>query len=259
MRVALRFAYDGRFSGYARQPEGGTVEDHMLRALAKEGLVARSWRAGSRTDRGVCAAMNVAVCTLDRRHLKGIVPATQQHLPPGIWITGATEVPDDFDPRRAKWRQYAYHAPKAGEDLEVIRAACAAFVGEHNMTAFARLDGRDPIRRVMSFEVEERDEWWVFHVRGQAFLWNQVRRMVAAAIAVGRARATVQDILVALASGEAHATFGLASPEGLLLEEICYDLTWDPAAGPVMERQLHGPAQQARVLDALMTRLISSA
>ncbi len=257
--MALRFAYDGRFSGYARQPEGNTVEDHLLAALAKEGLVAGSWRAGSRTDRGVCAAMNVATCNLDRPHIKGLVPAVQRHLPKGIWTTGAAEVADDFDPRRARWRQYAYHAPALGESLPAMKAACKAFVGKHDMSGFARLEDRDPQRTVLAFDVTADGAWWLFRVRGHAFLWNQVRRMVDAALAVGGGRAMLEDVVRALDSGDRVAAFGIASPDGLMLEEVAYDVVWDASAGPMSGRHLMAAAQQARVRDDLMARLISSA
>ncbi len=259
MRVALRFAYDGRFSGYARQPEGGTVEDHLLAALAKEGLVAGSWRAGSRTDRGVCAAMNVAACTLERPHLKGLVPALQRHLPEGIWMTGAAQVADDFEPRRALWRQYAYHAPAMREDQAAMQAACQAFVGRHNMATFARVEDRDPQRTILAFDVTRDGGWWVFRVRGHAFLWNQVRRMVDAVLAVGAGRATLNDVTRALQDGERTSTFGIASPEGLLLEQVAYDLDWDASAGSLGGRKVLATAQEARVRDDLMRRLTSSA
>ncbi len=259
MRIALRFAYDGRFAGYARQPEGGTVEDHLLAALAKEGLVAGSWRAGSRTDKGVCAAMNVAACTLDRPHLKGLVPAVQRHLPQGIWCTGAAAVADDFDPRRAHARTYAYHAPAGGENLQAMQAACQAFVGKHDMRAFARPEERDPQRTVLAMDVAADAGWWVFRVRGHAFLWNQVRRMVHATLQVGAGRAAVDDVVQALRSGKAHPSFGIAAPGGLLLQSVEYDIAWDPAAGTPLGKQTLAAAQEARVRDVLMSGLTSSA
>ena len=40
MRIALKFAYDGeKFYGYARQPNLRTVEDELIKALVKNGLI----------------------------------------------------------------------------------------------------------------------------------------------------------------------------------------------------------------------------
>ena len=40
MRIALKFAYDGRnFHGYARQPQLKTVEGEIIKALIKHGFI----------------------------------------------------------------------------------------------------------------------------------------------------------------------------------------------------------------------------
>jgi tRNA pseudouridine38-40 synthase len=68
MRVALKFAYDGKdFSGYARQPGQRTIEQELLDLLIKRKIVVDAktscFRTASRTDRGVSALGNV--CAFD--------------------------------------------------------------------------------------------------------------------------------------------------------------------------------------------------
>ena len=238
-RVALRLAYDGaRFQSYARQPGRRTVEGALIEALGHEGLVEDSFRTGSRTDAGVSALENVCTATLDRPHLRGLVPAVQRRLPEGVWLTAAAAVPEGFDPRRAGWRQYRYLAPANGEAEWPMREAAAAFVGRHRMHAFARVEAdRDPERTVLDFVVGTREGMWEFHVRGESFLWNQVRRMVGAVLAVGRGEAAHADVAESLATGRPHGRFTVAPAEGLLLERVHYDgLAWDPAAGSVSAR-----------------------
>jgi tRNA pseudouridine38-40 synthase len=257
VRIALRFSYDGRFSGYARQPEGNTVEDYLLKALVREGLVAGSWRTGSRTDKGVHAKINVAAATLQRPHLRGLVPALQAHLPPGIWITGAAEVDEGFDPRRAAWREYTYVASNQGESEEAMVAACREFEGIHNIGAFARIEPhRSPERTIMSMTVTAADGW-VFTVRGQSFLWHQVRRMVDAVLGVGAGTTSLDAITQGLRSGKRHSTWDIAPAEGLLLHDIGYapELIWNPAAGTPPRRIIARQWQQARVAMALMDTL----
>ena len=248
MKVALRIAYDGcAFDSYARQPGRRTVEGALQEALGPEGLA--GLRTGSRTDAKVSALENVLLVELHRPHLRGLLPAVQGRLPEGLWLTGAAAAPDGFDPRKASWRQYRYLAPQAGEDEGRLREAVQAFLGTHDVRAFARLEpDRDPRRTVLAFDVAERDGLWSFTVRGQSFLWGQVRRMVDAALACGRGEAQVADIRDALRSGRKHPRFAVAPAEGLLLERVHYDgLAWDAEAGDLDGRHLAPDLVRARV------------
>lgn len=223
MHVALRIAYDGtRFRGLARQPEGGTVEDALLDALRHEGYVEGSLRCGSRTDAGVSATQNVLKAELDRPHLRGLVPALSKHVPEGLWVTGAAVVPGDWNVHHAQSRTYRYVARRQQEDLAVLREACAAFVGEHDFTAFARVEDRKAVRPVTAFTVAP-EAGWRFEVTAPGFLWNQVRRMVDACLAVGQGRASPDDIRTALASGTPHGAFAVAPAQGLWLHRVTYD------------------------------------
>ncbi len=262
LTLALRFAYDGTaFDAYARDPGLRTVEGELLRALRHEGYVEGSFRTGSRTDAGVSALENVARASLRRAHLKGLVPALQSRLPGGLWATGATQVPDGWNPRRAGMRQYRYDALRRGENEARLRAACSAFEGRNDVRAFARLqEGRTPVRYVESFTVERDGELWSFRVRGHAFLWNQVRRMVSAALAVGRGEAEAQDIRQSLESGRPHPRFRLATAAGLVLERVEYpDLVWDPEAGRLGPDRITEGLQSAAARMRLMGHLRSVA
>lgn len=243
--VALRIAYDGRrFAAYARHLDRNTVEDHLIRALRTQGYVEDSFKTGSRTDAGVSALENVCKASVDRKTLRGLVPALQREVKDGLWVTGAVEVGERWNPRHAHTRTYRYAAVPLGEDLERMRQACRAFHGRHLMAAFAKLEeGRNPERDVRAFGVEERDGLWVFRTTSDGYLWNQVRRMVGATLAVGRGEAEVADIAHSLATGERHKAFHLVPAEGLLLERIEHEgIAWDPYCGRL------GPHRVPRVL-----------
>jgi len=234
LRIAVRFAYDGMaFDSYARQPDRRTVEGALVEALAREGLVDGSFRTGSRTDAGVSALANVAAATLDRGHLRGLVPALVRHLPQGVWVTQVAPAPEGWDPRKAAWRHYRLRMLDGGEDEARMAAALAAFVGTHDVSAFARVEAnRTPQRTVLSGTVQRDDGLWRFDVRGESFLWGQVRRMVGAALAVGRGEAEPGDVTRSLASGKPHARFTPAPAEGLVLVEAHHPgLAWAPEAG----------------------------
>lgn len=250
MHVALRIAYDGsRFGAYTRDPAvPHNVEGCLVQALRREGFVDGSLRTGSRTDKGVSARENILGATLQRPHVKGLVPAVGAYLPEGLWLTAATEVPADWNPRFVASRTYEYLSPGHGEDPDRMREACRAFVGRHDVRAFARLEeGRDPVREVLRCEVEDVGGDWRFTVQGRSFLWNQVRRTVDAVLRVGRGEVAVQDVRTALATGVRHARFDKAPAEGLVLAAVEHGLVWDAAAGEVPRRSVDRTWQEARV------------
>lgn len=258
--VALRIAYDGSaFHSYARQPGRRTTEGALIGALKHEGYVEGSFKTGSRTDAGVCALENVCRATVRRKTLRGLVPAVQAHCPEGLWVTAAAPVAADWNPRHANRRTYRYEALARGEDEARLHDACAALVGRHDMRAFAKMEeGRKPERNVFAFDVGSAagGAVWSFRVVGDGFLWNQVRRMVGAATAVGRGEAEVADIRSSLASGKAHPRFRLAPAQGLTLERIEYDtLEWDPLLGRLGPQLLPQSILAARARVALMEHL----
>ena len=256
--VALRIAYDGSaFHSYARQPGRRTTEGALIGALKHEGYVEGSFKTGSRTDAGVCALENVCRATIRRKTLRGLVPAVQKHCPEGLWVTAATPVQAEWNPRHARRRTYRYEALERGEDLDRLRDACSAFVGRHDMRAFAKMEeGRNPERNVFEFLVEADGPAWSFRVTGDGFLWNQVRRMVGAAIAVGRGDAEVGDIVDSLASGKPHSRFKLAPAQGLTLERVEYEgLDWDPLLGRLGPQLLPQSILAARARAALLEHL----
>jgi tRNA pseudouridine38-40 synthase len=263
VRVALRFAYDGAafVNGYARQPEGATVEDALITALRTQGYVDGSWTPGSRTDKGVSAAENVAACKVDRPSITGLVPGLQKALPPGLWVTGAANVNAEWAPRYHANRTYQYLASYSGENLPLMKSGCEVFVGENDMSAFARVEPhRNPLRNVTGCSVALEQNHFCFTISSPGFLWNQVRRMVDALLVIGRGAATTDDIVASLKSGTPHSKFGLANPDGLLLKSVDYDppIQWDADAGKLDFRRLEQPVQRLQVTNELLRSLTES-
>ena len=256
--MALRLAYDGtRFDSYARQPGRDTVEGSLLRALAGEGYVEGTFRTGSRTDAGVSALENVCCAGIERGTLRGLVPALQRLLPDGVWVTAAAAVPDGWNPRHAHTRSYRYAAVDRGEALAAMQEAARAFEGRHDMRAFARLEeGRNPERTIRACTVVKEEGLWVLRVVSDGFLWNQVRRMAGAILAVGRGEAAASDVAASLRTGRPHPRFGLAAATGLLLESVQYHgLAWDPQAGRLDPKRVPRIVQEAAVRSALAGHL----
>lgn len=266
MRVALRVAYDGEgLAGSQRQPHGNTVEDELLRAMRAVGAVedAKQARFGmaARTDRGVSALANVAAFDTDLP-VEAVLPAVAGRLS-RVWPWGVAVVDDAFDARRdARSRTYHYLAP-AGADLAAAQSAFAVFEGTHDLSGFCkRWPGVTYHRRTIhEARVEAAGDHWRFVVRANAFLWQQVRRMVGAALEVGGGLATVDDVRTRLERGDG-APFPTAPPEPLVLVDVEHGIEWrtdDAALARVLGlvgRRASEAATRAAVLEGLHARMV---
>ena len=156
-RVALGLAYDGSaWQGWQTQPHRQTVQDTLEAALGSfcgvEGPVATI--CAGRTDTGVHGAMQVIHLDteLDRR-LESWVRGVNAFLPPSISVQWAQPVSDEFHARfsaRARtyvyllWRGRVRPALWAGRtgwcfqplDVDAMRAAANALLGEHDFSSF---------------------------------------------------------------------------------------------------------------------------
>ncbi len=229
-RYVIKFAFEGHpYSGYARQPEGGTVEDELIGALVKADIIKdlrdASFSSASRVDRGVSAVAAAAAFDTD-------VPATRilrslNAMTTSLVVHSIAEVGNGFDPRRAAdHRWYRYHFCPEGEgrglDMPAMRQAASAFLGEHDFSAFARVEDRDPIRTVLDISVERRSGSVVLDVRGRSFLWNQVRRMASAIRSAGLGETSPEAIERALHRGEG-GPFPPLPPTGLFLMDVAFE------------------------------------
>jgi tRNA pseudouridine38-40 synthase len=229
-RYVVKFAFDGHlFTGYARQPGEGTVEDELIGALKRADLIedAKEARFGSasRVDRGVSAIS--AAAAFDTRGDRDRLLRSLNASTVSLVVHSIASVDPGFDPRRrAASRWYRYHfGPEDGEtglDVPAMRRAAMAFEGEHDMSAFARVDGRDPVRTVLTVGVERRSGALVLDVRGRSFLWNQVRRMASAIRGVGAGELSVEEVETALNEGHG-GPFPPLPPVGLFLMDVVFE------------------------------------
>lgn len=250
-RLALAIAYDGtRFESYARQPGHRTVEGELVSLLRGAGAFqeakAARFRSGSRTDAGVSAAWNVVA--FDSDIPAGAAVAATTKAPEGLFLLSATTVPDDFEPRHARRRLYRYlltHAWSANR----VRPALDLFRGEHDFTNFRRADAdKSPRARITRLRYGARPTPFL-EVEAPFFLWQQVRRIVAAIDGLERGERTLAELRSALTEPERRVDLGIAAPEGLLLLRVDYDgVAFPPPKGVALDRL-------DRELDATRRRL----
>ncbi|NLA99458.1 MAG: tRNA pseudouridine(38-40) synthase TruA [Methanomicrobiales archaeon] len=230
MKLAFRFSYLGdRFSGSQMQPDLRTVEGEFIEACGYLGLFA-DWRearfaTAGRTDRGVHARCQVCSFLTDKP--ERAIEALNQVLPEDIWCTGWAEVSEGFHPRySAVSRTYRYYFADPG-DVAAMHEAAQVFLGQHDFSAFARANDRNPERKILAARVFVDGRFAVFEVTGESFLWNMVRRMATMLERVGKDEAEPGEI-VRLFTESTEQGVAAAPPEGLILWEIDHRISFTP-------------------------------
>ncbi|CAK7914144.1 tRNA pseudouridine(38/39) synthase [[Candida] anglica] len=200
-----------------------TVEEVILKALATAKLIAApephccGFSRCGRTDKGV-SALNQVISLKVRSRLSTeeqqlasndskeipYVTVLNTLLPTDIRVTAVClRPPEGFDARfSCDHRHYKYvfrHHPDL--DLDLMRQAALKFEGGHDFRNFCKIDGSKQItnyrRQVISAQIlplkknsnesgKQIDDFYVFDLKGSAFLWHQVRCMMAILFLVGQ-------------------------------------------------------------------------
>jgi len=231
MRVAIKFAYDGRhFHGYARQPQLETIEGKIVEALIKYDLIKDNneshFRSASRTDKEVSALCNVIAFDTDASK-KNILQTLSNEFT-NFAVYGIKEVIPDFNPRYAKLRQYQYYINNDNIELERAMSTAAVFTGEHNFSNFARVEAfKNPVKSINNIIFTWKRNFLIINFLAQTFLWHQIRRIISAIIKVEEGKIEKKDIIEALENPNKKVDFGLAPAEPLILKDIFYDFKFE--------------------------------
>ena len=242
-RFRVIVEYDGTdFSGWQRQVEErtvqGTLED-ALKAMTGESVFVRG---AGRTDAGVHADGQVATFDLQVNiPPHGLLRGLNSALPPDVALVDVAEAPSDFDARfSARGKVYRYsvwshfvrsplRARRAWHvreplDVEAIRTAAAALVGDHDFRAFraSDCDRRTTRRIIRRLEIERQGALLTFDIEATAFLKNMVRILVGTLIDVGRGRLPPDAVERMLATGDRTIGGMTAPPQGLTLLRVIY-------------------------------------
>jgi len=248
MRIALGIEYDGsRFLGWQTQPGGGTVQDAVEAALSAIAGETVAVTCAGRTDRGVHARGQVVhFDTGADRPASAWVRGVNALAPESLAVLWSREVPQEFHARYgARARVYRYvllnravrpalaarhvgwfHAPL---DVDAMRKAAALLCGEQDFSAFrsAECQAKSPVRTLHALQIERTGERIDFLFRANAFLHHMVRNLVGTLVYVGKGKhppAWARDVLESRNRALAAPTF---AAEGLYLERVEYDATWN--------------------------------
>ena len=151
--------------------------------------------------------------------LKEIIYPLQKKLR-DIWIRGATWVSDEFNPRYAHKRWYRYYLPDESIDRYQLKQASQLFQGEHDFTNYTKDDTKNPWLKIDKISITHKKNFYLIDIRAQRFLWNQVRRMVAAMEKMGKNQITSDVLKKTLDDPCHHKSWGIAPPEYLILMDV---------------------------------------
>jgi len=223
IRTAVKIAYLGEhFSGSQIQPGFRTVEGDVLsdlKMITKMQEEDIDLKLASRTDRGVNSLGNVAVFYSSIDDPDTLLRALNA-VSKNIFYRGVAVVDEEFNPRFAELRRYRYALSAAGMDVSAVKGCAGLFAGEHDFTRFCRPEGRSATIMLNSVEVHEEGSMVFLDFSARYFLWNMIRRIVAAIASVGRGDSSISDVKDALDGKD--ITFGIARPDALTLMDVSY-------------------------------------
>jgi tRNA pseudouridine38-40 synthase len=231
-RVVVKIAYMGEgFNGSQIQPTGRTVESEVLDKLT---LVTKlspeelDLKFSSRTDKGVNALGNAIAFNSMFTHNSTLLRALNA-VGGDIFFRSVCEVPQDFNVRYATSRTYRYILPAEGLDIDLALECADIFLGEHDFARFCKPDNKPTVAKVDRIDIDVRGDLMIFEFEARFFLWNMIRRMVAAIESVAKGIHDMEDVHRALDDLE-EINFGVSRPDALTLLDVNYDwLTFEEA------------------------------
>lgn len=213
-RYFIYLAYDGaNYHGWQIQPNGISVQECLMKALATFLRREIEVIGAGRTDAGVHATLMVAHFDFegDTLDVELVADKLNRLLPPDISVYQVRRVKSDAHARfDATARTYKYYITTSKNpfnrqyrcrihgnlDFKRMNEAAQELFDYSDFTSFSKLhtDVRTNICRITMAEWTQVDEaTWVFTIRADRFLRNMVRAIVGTLLEVGRGKMTVRD------------------------------------------------------------------
>lgn len=245
MRYALLVEYDGTdFHGSQLQVGVRTVQGELEQALGQLYDSSPRIHFASRTDSGVHATGQVGVFDEGDRHDRRILwKALNFHTPEDLAVRRIEVVDGQFDPRRqAVMREYVYRitddeipsptnrrnevGTKPITQLDEMKQAADQLTGSHDFASFAgpaTPADTSTVRHIENVDIDRIEAHRLMvTVRGNAFIHQQVRRMVGALVQVGTGKLTVNEFRNLVDQPVKGTAKWPLAPQGLSLTRIEY-------------------------------------
>lgn len=260
-KVAIKFAYLGwSYHGLAWQKDlhTPTVEGQIMKALHKTRCVQSldpqlcDFSRCGRTDAEVSAMAQVISLRLrsclneselqdpanDSKELDYLKILNSQLPPDVVAYELCLRPPPDFDARfSCVSRHYRYYFRGEGLDLAQMQNAANKLAGVHDFRNFCRVDASKQItnftREILHAEIVQENSQknlYYLSLRGTAFLWNQVRSIMAVLFLVGQGyeRACVVEKLLDVEKHPRRPAYEIAWGVPLVLYNCEFkDIVWD--------------------------------
>ncbi len=236
--------YDGsNYYGFQRQRnEFPTVQGELERALGQLARRPVAVTGAGRTDSGVHALGQVISFTIEWRHGIGALKrAINTNLPGDIVVKDVEEATAIFHPRYdARRRAYQYMVYNATDrsplrrlyswniqrplDLDGMNEAAKLLVGVHDFASFGLPpQGKNTVRELFEARWRKSNEYLLFDVEANAFLYRMVRSLVGSLVNVGLQKWCVADFEGAFHACNRNRSAAAAPPQGLYLASISYE------------------------------------
>lgn len=243
--VLFEIAYFGEgYRGMAIQIADGkvdlpTVESVIIKALIKAKLIdsydSCNFNRAGRTDKNVNARSNYISLTVKKtksNQYYDYVKILNSMMPISIRVLSAYEVPPWFNARGfCKARTYIYYIiNKPSYNIDAMKTAATEFIGHHYFINFCKIDKskkNESFKRTVyssALTVSEDGRFIIYKVKGSAFLWHQVRMMVAFLLGVGLNQYKVEDLKLYLSSSVKIVNIAPADPKKLILYQCDYPI-----------------------------------
>ena len=258
MNYKIILEYDGsRYNGWQRQGNtDNTIQGKLEEILSRYFGQAIEVHGSGRTDAGVHALGQVANFKVsnpelllkdENLHCEKLTAALNSYLPEDIRIIRTYVADDRFHARlNAKAKTYRYKLclsskrsvferkycamlPETGAhlDIDIMRAASQAFLGEHDFVGFSDTKTKkSTVRRVdsISFSQETIDNAYYLTIdfTGNGFLYHTVRLMMGTLIQIGLGNCSPSIIKDILETKDRKKVPYMAPAEGLFLVKVEY-------------------------------------
>ncbi len=243
-RYKALIEYDGTaYFGFQRQrQEHPTIQGEIETALNNLAHQPITILGAGRTDSGVHASGQTISFDVDWRHgSEALQRAINANLPADIVVLQLNQVSSTFHPRfDAKRRGYTYriyNGPVRSpirrftswhvrQSLEVdkMNQAAQQLLGWHDFATFGQPpQGENTEREIFQAQWRREDEFVLFDIEANAFLYRMVRSLVGSLKLVGDGAWTVEDFGRAFRSCDRSQSGMVAPPQGLCLVSVIYE------------------------------------
>ena len=243
-KIVLIVEYDGtRYHGFQLQANLPTIQKELEKALCKLTEERGRVMAASRTDAGVHARGQVVSFRARSSHsLQTFINGLNYYLPRDIAVKAAHRLRDSFNVRRhAVSREYNYYILNSltrsplregfsylvsGRlDIDAMKQACQALVGEHDFASFVNnneVAAKSTVRKVYRARMIRDGEFVIFNMVANSFLMHQVRNTVGTLIRVGLGKMSCEEFYSILEEKKPGLAWPTAPARGLCLMQVNY-------------------------------------